>query len=1041
MANTPYRNPILNAIYRTARQRPSIKSLLNRNSAQRTILQPDDRWSREQRFIYEEMRPSLEREAQNGFFVMTSDELMRGAQKSLSFNQYVLDFINDAGYRDNYRYYDRGTLENAYRTSVFLFAFLRFAADMISTVNIVAEKKQGEVWMKTPEDEPINQIFAEQGSEVFFRGYMNYAIYGQVLIYMHKTADAVLRWAHGDTEAGTYAKGGLAGFHVISGRNYDLDVDYSGQELRGFHLGTQETGMNNRNYLRREECVYLWDFDPKDDWRGTSIVNAAIHNAVTNAAIAKWASHYFTTGAMPMILVSAKGTDPYAPASTDIQREKYKFEQNWRGVGASMRAHFTERQVQVDQVGIEADKVAAPELNRTALEGISAATRIPVDLIIPPQGGSDNARHKHLMMQVWQDTILPLADQFAAAFNRDIGMPEGMRLLVDRSAIDALKSDRGDRAQTEISITSGGLQSFNEARTELDMPTVRPMRGMLNIGGQWRSVRSIRVQDRLLGATLPDLTAAWTENLITRGQWHDLLGLPLPMGVQDGYKFEIVQESSTGGMADDLIKVEAVGPEALLPQPKQPFGSGPEPNRPTGPTGGGFVEGPPEPEPTPLTGGGVEPPAAEPAPVTASFDVNGERSVEGKSDSLSVKAVSVGAPEMYVVAHAQPESIESLKTIQSVIAAMFPPEAIVRLSEPDNLHVTLWYVPVFGEEEETLYFQQLPAEVPVTPFIVRGLNVFEKDGGTICIYGEVSEADGEREALDSLRALFAPPLPEERLSSYSTKWIPHITLGYATNLPDGFDATAIFGEQFALHLKVGEVEVSRGEGRTSKRVPVAGTLPEAPELGQETPFPDAPVSLSTETTESLESPESANLSHSDLLTLKMNERAVWKAGLERGASYHDPAIAMLPKLIKDSLSAFEAEGVDYDSAKAAVMGALAAGWYDEDAVPDENPAKAYLVGAAKGDWKSELDAWERSALRNWNKAVNRFVTYHVPPSVADGLRASLKETDRRDKAAIHALFAGVRDAMGQKSTRMEHVAAWAKQIWDAGDDELKSLFD
>lgn len=1013
MANNPYRNPILNAIYRTAQQRPPLKALLPRNLRQSTILPPDDRWSREQRLIYDDMRPSLERELRQGVLVMSSDELMRGAQKSLSFNQYVLDFINDAGYRDNYRYYDRGTLENAYRTSVYLFAFLRKAADMLSTVNFIAERKQGDVWVETDEAEPIVQIFEEQGADVLFRGYMNYAIYGNVLIYIRKTYEAVLAQQQGREDAGTYARGGVAGFHVISGRNFDLDVDYGDTELRGFFLGTQEPGMHGRNYLRRDECVYIWDYDPKDDWRGTSIVNAAIHNAVTNAAIARWASHYFTTGAMPMILVSAKGSDPYSGAATDIQKEKYKFEQNWRGVGASMRAHFTERQVQVDQVGIEADKVAAPELNRTALEGISAATRIPVDLIIPPQGGSDNARHKYLMKQAWEDTILPMADQFCAAFNRDIGMPDGLRLLVDRSAIDALKADRGERAQTEINITSGGLQSFNEARLELDMPTVRPMRGLLNVGGAWRSPRTIRLQDRLLGATFSDLLTAWDSNLITRRQWHALLGLPLPPTVRDGYKFEVVQESSTGGMSDILQKVEVAGPEVLLTNQGAAALAEKNPDSPAGTPG----HVPPEP-------GALNPEAAQALPDSLSV-----------TESPAQKAWSMGQAELYVVGQIAADDHPALDGLQQILVQALPESSVVRLVPHDEFHVTLWYVPVFGGEDEQPYLDALP-DTASGEAVISGLGAFAQQrsaAGEWCIYAAL-----EPDSLQALRQAFAPPLPEERLSSYSLKYQPHITLAYATALPDDFDPANLLGPDAILRLRIDSVVVSRTPGDILK------TIPESPQTPPETAQRAALGEGAQTPANALESPAAQESSHfplaerEDMLQMKAVGRAAWGRELERATAYGDPSVAALPERIKDSLRALEQEGVAFDPAKDAVRQALEAGWYDEDAAPEDNPAKAYL---AQGDWKTELAAWEHSALRNWNKAVNRFVAYHLPPSVVEEVRTSLKATDRRDKEAIRGLFAGVRDGLAQKGTRPEHIAAWAKEIWALDDADLKALFD
>lgn len=398
------------------------------------------------------------------------------AQKSLSFNKYVMDFINDSGFYGNSNPYTEQQLLMAYMTSVYLFAALRRVSNLISRIKVVAEIRQGSKYVRAPETILINRIFERDGPSVYSKMYLNYAIYGAAMAYKTKTLHATLEHARG-TPIYDYQDNAVAGLHVLDKPFWELHEDTYNGEIIGAYVQRGTKHVNNRNYLDRREFVYLTDWNPENPNRGRSIATVAIHEAVTNAAIAKWSAEYFTRGAMPFVLVAMED-DPAMISDSDLMKYKRQFEDHWQGINSSLRSVFIDRNVNVQQVGIPASEVAADELNQSALEGISAAVGLDRELIVTPAGGSQE-RHAVLVKRAWEDTVMPMANGMLSAFARDLGLPDDMRLALDLSHIQELDADRDERVSTEISVFDASAQTYNEMRGRLNMPAIPQFDGMV----------------------------------------------------------------------------------------------------------------------------------------------------------------------------------------------------------------------------------------------------------------------------------------------------------------------------------------------------------------------------------------------------------------------------------------------------------------------------------------------------------------------------------------------------------------------------------
>lgn len=416
------------------------------------------------------------------------------AGKSLSFNKYVMDFIYDTGAYGHSNPYTDQQLLMSYMTSVYMFAALRRVSNLISRIKIVAQIKQGNKYVRAPETAMINRIFERDGPAIYSRMYLNYAIYGGAVAFKTKTMKAVLEENRG-TPIYDYRDGAVAGLHVLDKPFWELDEDTYNGEINGLYVQRGTKYTESRNYLDRREFCYFTDWNPENPNRGRSVATVAIHEAVTNAAIARWSAEYFTRGAMPFVLVAME-EDPAMIADTDLLKYKRQFEDQWQGVNSSLRSVFIDRKVDVQQVGIAAGEVAAAELNESALEGIAAAVGLDRELVVTPAGGSQE-RHAVLVKRAWEDTIIPTATAMMSAFANDLGLADDMRLVLDLDHIQELDADREQKAGTEIQILNDTVQTFNETRSRLDMPTIPDFDGLMKTEDGYATIEQIAKASKL----------------------------------------------------------------------------------------------------------------------------------------------------------------------------------------------------------------------------------------------------------------------------------------------------------------------------------------------------------------------------------------------------------------------------------------------------------------------------------------------------------------------------------------------------------------
>lgn len=988
-----------------------------------------ERWARE-----------TARDARNAVF--TSDALQREAQKSIGFSGQVMDWISREGAGNEQ--YSEAQLENAYRVSPYLYATLRRIAYLLSTVRLVAEKRTGATWSRAEETDPLNLMLDKAGSNLLYEWALFYGMFGATAIYKRRTKKAVMASANG-APIYTWKEGAVAGLEVIPNAEWQLD-EVNG-ELRGIYLtygAYNREAYGGENRMERERFIYVHDFDPSDPHRGTSMVSLAIHSAVTNGAIARWAAQYFMSGAMPMLLVNP---EEEFNEKADFEKAKNRFEKAWRGIYSrfALRSMFVTKRYNVEQIGIDAEKVAAPDLNNEALKTIAATFNIAPDIIIPPEGGSDNARHKFLIKQAFTDAIIPLGRRLADALTRDLALDEcGMRIVVDEASIDALNADRADTSATELNIYNAGVESFGEVRKALHLPPTK-IDHMFFVGGKLVTPeRLVRDANSVSSEVLQYAMQAWDGGVIVRSEIRGMLGLPTPPTIPDGFKYEVV----------------------------------PDPAASSGGYGGGAPSDPQLPPPTPPTTPQL-PPTTPPSDALPDDGVNEaqpddasrKRMLETMAELLSTGKITLpasaaeNASDKIVVAHANEETVvvadvtanpvviepargaidipvpavsseleplptpeppayvylrigadDQLMRLQEHVKTLIPDMVV---SDPANLHITLAYAPACADNALTKAHALLPHWA--WRFEVRcvQLTVFPQADGERVPVVLICEMDSNLSSWNNRTrtALAAYGVP---VSELSVDWTPHITLGYA---PAGTTQAPPF--TFTASFIPNAVVLARDDYDERAVIELRARAVEIPNYNLNDLTPTPP--LSDEVIEEIaEMAETIQIKWQKHLT-------IWR---DTGSC---PRIlpARVRVFVDDALKEYKRDAVF-----AAALALNDEGAFDTDAVHEDNPILARLTPAsAQTSAREELAAWERSAARNANKAAKRFATRLIPLAVEAQVREGLSASGN-DPQAIRTIFATARaviEADIPPPTNADALAAWAATLAD--DDDLRVLIE
>lgn len=238
---------------------------------------------------------------------------------------------------------------------------------------------------------------------------------------------------------------------------FTVTVQYIQNQGLTFHQG--ETGS-----WTEKDVIYIKEFSYANDvTAGVSTVGACLNDAALMNYQTRFASKFFESGAMPIILVSAEGIQDDEKA-----RIQSFFTKLASGVQNAWRVLATRTKLTPEVVSQDLDKMTMPALYLQASKNIAAAFGIPANMF---QGDDNFASADSHRMQFWQDVIRPRGQLIESAFNRQLLEPMNLKMEFAFDELDIFQEDEVQRATAfSIYVNAGMKQSLVAEMLGLDLP-------------------------------------------------------------------------------------------------------------------------------------------------------------------------------------------------------------------------------------------------------------------------------------------------------------------------------------------------------------------------------------------------------------------------------------------------------------------------------------------------------------------------------------------------------------------------------------------
>lgn len=220
------------------------------------------------------------------------------------------------------------------------------------------------------------------------------------------------------------------------------------------------------------QIMHLKDFNPLDDWYGMSRIEAAAygidrHNAASAHNKALLDNGARPSGALVFKPVKVSENEYAAAPQSMIDAARDRLQANNVGPAAAGKAMVFSGDVTWEEMGISPKDMDFGEGKDDAARDICTALGVPHVLIVPGQSTFNNVREAKLSL--YEDTVLPLLDQFADGLNAWLcpRFGDGLRLAVDEDAIPALEFKRETRRTSVTTLMKEGVIDKDEARAAL----------------------------------------------------------------------------------------------------------------------------------------------------------------------------------------------------------------------------------------------------------------------------------------------------------------------------------------------------------------------------------------------------------------------------------------------------------------------------------------------------------------------------------------------------------------------------------------------
>lgn len=217
--------------------------------------------------------------------------------------------------------------------------------------------------------------------------------------------------------------------------------------------------------------MHLKEFHPTDDWYGLSRVEAAAYALDRHNAASIHNKALLDNGARPsgaLIFEPVKVGDNAIPApASAIDAAVADLETRHQSPSNAGKPLVFGGNVRWEEMGLSPKDMDFGEGKADAARDICTAFGVPHILVVPGSATYNNI--KEAKLELYEETILPLADNVLTSFNYWLcpKFGDGLKFEPDLDEISALEPRRESKRKTIVELKNSGILTDDEARDAL----------------------------------------------------------------------------------------------------------------------------------------------------------------------------------------------------------------------------------------------------------------------------------------------------------------------------------------------------------------------------------------------------------------------------------------------------------------------------------------------------------------------------------------------------------------------------------------------
>lgn len=337
-------------------------------------------------------------------------------------------------------------LDRLWSTSVAIYAATNFWAENLGMVKFTLRDENGQ---EVPSTHWLVQALNKNLSNNLRRSEASLAFRGYSLLYKEPTMNRR-----------------ISNLRLINFNVYQLDKD-TVMGLKGFRIiaNAQDYDPVDVDYIPRSEAVYLNLINLLDDFDGTSPAEVAFLHAGVDVETAATAFSFFQNFAIPPLIIQPTADTTARPTTQERNDLASMFRKIVRGALNAGRTIITPVRWDIQRIQQPFGDLGMSELTRNARDSIFLAMGVPIEILMPSQGGYAQAYESR---RGWLQTrFKPKVIWYAENFEEQLVKPfyPGWTVEADLSQVPGMREDQ-DRIVSNLQnqISAGYMDLYTAQR-------------------------------------------------------------------------------------------------------------------------------------------------------------------------------------------------------------------------------------------------------------------------------------------------------------------------------------------------------------------------------------------------------------------------------------------------------------------------------------------------------------------------------------------------------------------------------------------------